>query len=57
MSITYFGLDGNYGDAVGLVIVDTTKFTADDFDAIDMAADSMRPYVALKIAKEYEHGL
>ena len=52
--ITYFGIDGNYGDATGLVVVDTSKFTARDFDTIDEAPDDERGFVALSIAREYQ---
>lgn len=52
MTISYFGLDGNYGDAVGLVVVDTSKFTADHWDEIDDASDSARGFIALSIARE-----
>ena len=53
MSLTYFGLDGNYGDAAGLVVVDTSVFTADDFDLIDEARDEERGFAALEIAQSY----
>ena len=53
MSLTYFGLDGNYGDAAGLVVVDTSNWTADDFDLIDEASDDKRAFAAIEIAESY----
>lgn len=51
--LSYFGLDGNYGDASGLVVVDTSRFTSSDWDLVDSASDDERGFVAMSIAKEY----
>jgi hypothetical protein len=48
---TYFALDGNYGDADGIVIVDTSTWSEEDWQAIDEAGDSDRASVALALAK------
>ena len=46
-STTYFALDGNYGEAQGMVVIDTTKWSEDDWTQIDEASDSERAQVAL----------
>ena len=48
---TYFALDGNYGDADGIVIVDTSGWTEDDWTAIDEVGDSDRANLAYALAK------
>jgi hypothetical protein len=50
MSQTYFAADGNYGNAIDLVVVDTEDFTELDWQAIDEAGDSERNEVALLIS-------
>lgn len=52
--ISYFGSDGNYGDAVGIVVVDTSTWTEDDWDAIESAPDYRRAVTALSIAKTHD---
>lgn len=47
---SYFGKDGNYGDAENIVIVDTSDWTEDDWQMIDEAGDTDRASVALGIA-------
>lgn len=42
----YFALDGNYGDAAGLTVIDTGDWTESDFAIIDEASDGDRPEVA-----------
>lgn len=46
----YFAVDGNYGDADGLVIVDTSDWDDDDWAAIDFARDSDKARIAKAIA-------
>lgn len=46
----YFADDGNYGDANGLVIINTDYFTEDDWTLIEEASDWDRPRVAREIA-------
>ena len=48
--MTYFAMDGNYGDSHGLVIINTSAWTQEDWDAIEMAGDYDRIVVALEIA-------
>lgn len=50
----YFSQDGNYGDADSLTVVDTSRWTSDDWDEIDEAPDYDRPRLARLIAKKYE---
>jgi len=46
MSNHYFASDGNYGDAEGLVVIDTTSWTADEWDIIENTPDDRRAAVA-----------
>jgi hypothetical protein len=48
---TYFALDGNYGDADGIVIVDTTGWSEEDWTAIDEVGDADRANLAYALAK------
>jgi hypothetical protein len=48
-SSTYFALDGNYGEAQGMVVIDTTKWSEDDWTQIENAGDSERAQVALDL--------
>lgn len=50
----YFALDGNYGNADGIVLVDTSTWSEDDWSAIEMAGDSDRASVAYALAKSDE---
>lgn len=50
----YFSQDGNYGDADSLTVVDTSRWTSDDWDAIDEAPDYDRVRVARLIADKYQ---
>ena len=52
MALTYFAQDGSYGDAAGLVIIDTRAWPQDDWDRIDMAHDRDRVSIAISIAAE-----
>ncbi len=51
--MTYFAMDGNYGVAHGLIIIDTRDWTEDDWDLIDNASDYDRFSVAITIAERY----
>ena len=46
--LTYFAADGNYGDARGLVIVDTSTWEEDQWNHIDEVQDGFKPYRALE---------
>ncbi len=51
-STTYFALDGNYGEAHGMVVIDTTKWSEDDWTQIEEASDSERAQVALDLTRK-----
>jgi hypothetical protein len=51
-SSTYFALDGNYGEAQGMVVIDTTKWSEDDWTQIENAGDSERAQVALDLTRK-----
>jgi hypothetical protein len=50
-SLTYFATDGNYGDASGLTIIDTTGWTSDDFEMFDVVRDEDRITLARLISE------
>ena len=50
--MTYFAVDGNYGDSHGLVILDTSMWTLADWERIDEAGDTNRFFAAIEIAEE-----
>ena len=52
MALTYFAQDGSYGDAAGLIIIDTRAWNQDEWDRVDNALDLMRVSVALEVAAE-----
>ena len=49
MSRHYFAKDGSYGDADGLVVIDTSNWTAQDWASLEGAADDMMVVIALGI--------
>ena len=51
MNTHYFTKDGNYGDADGATMFDTTKWTAAQWQAIEDASNQNRFEVAKEIAK------
>lgn len=51
--VTYFAADGNYGDAEDILIVDTSKWSDEEVEAVAMATDSRRLDVARQIADNY----
>jgi hypothetical protein len=46
MAQQYFALDGNYGDADGLLVIDTTDWTEAMDDEISCASDNHRAGLA-----------
>jgi hypothetical protein len=50
---TYFAYDGNYGDADGIVILDTYRFTDEDWDLLEVTPDHERGQAAQEIADRY----
>lgn len=49
-STHYFAIDGNYGDAESIVIVDTSTWDEDDWAAIEYAPEGRRAEIARAIA-------
>ena len=52
MALTYFAQDGSYGDAAGLVIIDTRAWNRDQWQEVDNALNDERVGVAVYIAAE-----
>jgi hypothetical protein len=55
-SLSYFAEDGSYGDASGLLVLETTHWSELDWQLIDMARDEARPTVARILTESYEPG-
>lgn len=55
-SLTYFATDGNYGDAAGLTVVDTSDWTTPDFEMLDYVSDDRRILAAQTISEWIEKG-
>jgi len=53
-SLSYFSPDGNYGSAIGYVVMETTHWTEIDWSIIEEAKDEFRPAVARVITESYE---
>lgn len=53
-ALSYFAPDGNYGDASGMTVIETTHWSEVDWAILDAASDSYRPDVARLIAESYE---
>lgn len=51
MGLTYFATDGSFGDATGLVIIDTSDWDQDDWDHVGFATDNERLSVAREISE------
>lgn len=52
MALTYFAGDGSYGDASGLIILDTRAWNAEQWDHVESASDYERAAIAASIALE-----
>lgn len=52
----YFSIDGNYGSADGLVVVDTSAWTAEEWSIIEETPDSDRAGVAKQLTVDTETG-
>lgn len=50
MTQHYFATDGNYGDAKGMVVIDTTHWTRDQWDYIENLSEGQRAEVTEDIA-------
>ena len=55
-TLSYFAEDGNYGNASGLTIMETTHWDEIDWAIIDSASDWARPEVARVLTESYEPG-
>jgi hypothetical protein len=55
-SLTYFATDGNYGNAGGLTVVDTSAWTDLDFELLDGVRDELRPTAGRTISDWIEGG-
>ena len=49
--VHYFAKDGSYGHAEGIEIIETEKWTEDDWDLIAETADSARAEFAVDITR------
>ena len=49
MGKTYFALDGSYGDAEGMVVIDTSNWTDEQWYDIETSSDSERVDVAINL--------
>ena len=54
--LNYFAEDGNYGNADGLTIMETTHWDDTDWAIIESASDWARPEVARVLTESYEPG-
>lgn len=48
MTMHYFAMDGNYGDSAGMILVDTTDWTEEQWTEIDEASDYDRVTIAME---------
>ena len=55
-SLHYFAEYGNYGNADGLTIMETTHWDETDWAIIEAASDWARPEVARVLTESYEPG-
>jgi len=53
-SLSYFAEDGNYGNAGGMVIMETTHWNELDWEIIEQVSDGDRPAVARLLTESYE---
>jgi len=49
MSVHYFAVDGNYGDASLMCVIDTSDWTESMWNTIEETSDSDRPTQAMLI--------
>ncbi len=53
-SLHYFALDGNYGSASGMLVLETTYWRDINWEILDSASDDQRANVARLITESYE---
>jgi hypothetical protein len=54
--LSYFAKDGNYGDATELVVVNTEKWTGEEWAIVEENSDEDRPTVATQLTEMIESG-
>lgn len=54
-SLGYFAPDGNYGDAAGMMVLETTYWREIDWTILESASDNQRVNVARLITESYEN--
>lgn len=52
-TIHYFAMDGNFGNADGIVLCQTQEWTEADWSEVEMASDYERANVAVEISRQY----
>lgn len=52
MALTFFASDGSFGNANGLVIIDTRAWSPEDWKAVESATDWNRSAIAHNIAQQ-----
>lgn len=52
--LTYFAMDGNFGEAVGMTVIDTRDWTDADFGLLEQVSDQERPLLARVISEWIE---
>ena len=52
MALTYFAADGSYGDAAGLVIIDTRAWGPGDWQWVEEVPDGERASIAVYVAQQ-----
>lgn len=54
-TLAYFAADGNYGNAAGLTVMETTNWEEVDWEIIEATSDEHRPAVSKLITESYEN--
>ena len=52
----YFAQDGSFGRADGMVVLDVSEWTNDDWESIELCSDDDRVRMALEIARSHGRG-
>ncbi len=53
VAIHYFAIDGNYGNADGIVLCQTQDWTEEDWDRVETCTDDERANIAVEISRQY----
>jgi hypothetical protein len=54
MTLHYFAEDGNYGSAEGLIVVDSSTFTEEEWEEIDSLPDNDRILFVQEVINDSE---